>query len=152
MLKQQGSTRPEHFRPISLCNVANNVCAKVLLNRLRPIIKDVISYNKKCFCTGKETSIIINILIANELLSTIRRKKKGKAALDSLKLDMSKAYDTVAWHFIEAILIRMGFPNHLIQLIKKCITTFSFQFTINGALIGAWNPMRRIQILYLHIC
>lgn len=41
--KNQNPTKPNHFRPIGLCNVAYKVIAKILVNRLRPLLQFMIS-------------------------------------------------------------------------------------------------------------
>lgn len=70
--------------------------------------------NQNAFVKGR--AISDNILMASELLITIRRiKRKGKGILAGLKLDMSKAYDRISWNFIKAVLIKMIFPLHWIH-------------------------------------
>lgn len=72
---------------------------QVLVNRLRPILKDAVTCNNNAFVQG--WAISNNILLANEILTTIKRKYKGKSVLTSLKLNMFKAYDQVSWPFNE---------------------------------------------------
>jgi hypothetical protein len=52
-----------------------------------------------------------NVLIAYESVHAMRRKKKGKNNFCAVKLDMMKAYDRVEWHFLEAIMLRLGFSD-----------------------------------------
>ena len=37
-------------------------------------------------------------------------RKKGKKGSLALKLDISKAYVRVEWHFLQSIMEKMGFP------------------------------------------
>ncbi|KAL0292185.1 UNVERIFIED_CONTAM: hypothetical protein Sradi_6999000 [Sesamum radiatum] len=51
----------------------------------------------------------------------------------ALKVDLRKAYDTVEWDFLTAVLILFGFPEQFIQWIVECVTTPSFSVCLNGA-------------------
>jgi hypothetical protein len=66
-------SEPEHlkdFRPISLCNVIYKVIVKCLVNRLRPLLHDIIEPTQSAFIPGR--MITDNALIAFECLHALR--------------------------------------------------------------------------------
>ena len=87
------------FRPISLCNVLYKIISKVLANRLKRILKEVVHESQNAFVPDK--SITDNVLIVFETMHCINQRRKGKEALMAMKLDMSKAYDRVECHTLK---------------------------------------------------
>lgn len=79
------------FRPISLCNVVYKILVKVLANRLKPTLNNIIAENQSAFVPGR--MIIDNIMLAFETQHFLKRKTQGKEGYVALKIDMSKAYD-----------------------------------------------------------
>ena len=61
------------FRPISLCSVPYKILTKVIANRLKALLPTLIGPYQSSFITGR--SIIDNIIIAQELVHSMRRKK-----------------------------------------------------------------------------
>jgi hypothetical protein len=104
--KVDNPERVAQFRQISLCNVVYKVISKVLSNRLRVILPEIISHHQNAFVPGR--LITDNILLAYECIHTMK-KKKGKRGLCAVKLDMHKAYDRVEWSFLEKIISKLGF-------------------------------------------
>ncbi|KAL6183177.1 hypothetical protein ACLB2K_044588 [Fragaria x ananassa] len=64
-----------HFRPISLCNNSYKILAKLLANRLKPLLPTLISHNQNAFVS--ERLIQDNILLAHEAYHYLRLKKEG---------------------------------------------------------------------------
>lgn len=60
--KMEGANSPEKFRPIALCNVIYKIISKVIANRLKPILPNLISEEQSGYVEGRQ--ILDNILLA----------------------------------------------------------------------------------------
>ncbi|XP_059445337.1 uncharacterized protein LOC132177129 [Corylus avellana] len=131
------------FRPISLCNVSYKLIAKVLANRMKKVLGDIISPNQSAFILGR--LITDNVIIAFEALHTMDTRLKGKEGYMALKLDMSKAYDRVEWGFLEAVMKRIGFAPRWVQLLMTCVKTVNYSILINGRPYRKITPSRGLR-------
>ncbi|XP_074321437.1 secreted RxLR effector protein 78-like [Silene latifolia] len=98
----------------------------------------LVSESQNAFIPGRYISD--NILLAHETIHRILSHKKGKHGRCAFKADMSKAYDRIKWDFLEAVLMRFGFPPKLVQLIMNCVTTVSYEVLFNGAPLPRFQP------------
>jgi hypothetical protein len=95
------------YRPISLCPVLYKIGAKAVTNRLRGCLNEIVSEEQSAFVPDR--LITDNVLVAYKSVHAMKKRKKGKNFSCAVKLDMMKAYDRVEWHFLEAILHKLGF-------------------------------------------
>jgi hypothetical protein len=115
------------YMPISLCNLCYKLIAKVIANRVKPILSRALSCEQLGFLKGRQ--ILDAIGTAQECLHSIKLKKL-KALI--LKLDLKKAYDCVNWDFLRLILIKTSFSLTSTNWIMSCVVSSSFVVLING--------------------
>jgi hypothetical protein len=74
------------FHPISLCNVIYKMVSKCLVNRLRPLLEDIIEPTQSAFNPGRV--ITDNTLNAFECLNAIKNGNNGCRKIGAYKLDL----------------------------------------------------------------
>lgn len=104
--KSNNPTHMSDYRPISLGNVISRILFKVIANRLKLVLSDVISEAQSAFVPN--WLIIDNTSVAYELLRGMRNRRRGKVGHMAMKLDISKAYDRVEWGFLRKIMLKIG--------------------------------------------
>ena len=127
-----------NYRPISLANIVSRIVSKVLANRLKLILPNVISDSQSAFVPNR--LIIDNTIVAFEILHRMRNKRSGKKGSMAVKLDISKAYDHVEWSFLRQIMLKLGFDQHWVQLAMETVCTASYSMLINGEPKGFIKP------------
>jgi hypothetical protein len=130
------------FRPISLANFTYKIISKILANRLKPLLQNIISPNQSAFLKGR--TIQDNSILAHEIFHSMK-KKRGSGGLMALKLDMDKAFDRMEWSFILRIFSCLGFSSNWIQLIEQCLSTVSFSVLLNGSPFGKFSASRGLR-------
>ena len=78
------------FRPISLCNTLYKLLSRIIVQRLKPFMTEVINPCQAGFVPGRRTSD--NNIIVQEAIRTLT-SRRGRTRYVALKLDLDKAYD-----------------------------------------------------------
>jgi hypothetical protein len=141
--KVKDPSRIKDLRPISLCNVLYKLVSKVLANRLKLVLPDIISDNQSAFVPGR--LITDNILLAYEATHFLKNKKKGGESYVAVKADMSKAYDRVEWDFLRQMMLKMGFNTGWVDVVMRCVTTANYRIKVNGQATKVFSPTRGLR-------
>ncbi|KAL2247912.1 UNVERIFIED_CONTAM: hypothetical protein Sindi_2643500 [Sesamum indicum] len=90
------------------------------------------------FSTGKLLKQVNSTLLA--LIPKVRLRPRC-----TLKVDIRKAYDTVEWDFLLAVMQLFGFPQTFTRWIEECVTTAAFSIGINGNPHGFFTGARGLR-------
>lgn len=113
-----------------------------MFSRLQKVLLDVISKSQGAFIEGR--SILHNILICQDLVKHYTRKTSQKCCM--IKIDITKAYDTVDWNFVDEMLKALNFPSHFSKLIMTCLTSTKYSLLLNGNTHGYFPAKRRLRL------
>lgn len=125
--KKETPRRVEDYRPISVINAVPKLISKILANRLRGVLSDLISPCQTAFVQGRQISDNFNA--TREILHHLA--KTGNPIM-FVKIDFAKAFDSVNWMFLFDIMQSRGFPDNWIKWIRDILTTASSRVLVNG--------------------
>lgn len=89
-----------------------------------------ISDHQSTFISGK--IIKNNILIAHELLYSIKHNIKGSGGKMAVRLYMSTDYDREEWTFVKNMLRALGFNERWIKIVMSCITIVNYSVMVTS--------------------
>ncbi|GLU05147.1 hypothetical protein SLE2022_222630 [Rubroshorea leprosula] len=118
----------KEYRPISLIGCLYKLLAKVLANRLKKVMANIISDSQSAFVGGRQ--LVDSVLILNEAVDEVKRRKQESFIF---KADFEKAYDCVDWDFLDWMMDRMGFGAKWRKWIRECLSTARISILINGS-------------------
>ena len=131
-----------HYRPISLCNTIYKVISKLLVDRLRTVIWNLVSPAQSAFISGRW--IAENQLIVQEILHSFK-KRKVKGGFIAMKLVLQKAYDRGNWGFLKLVMIQFGFCPKFVDWIMECVSSISFSILVNGGITKKFLSSRGLR-------
>ncbi|GKB74635.1 hypothetical protein Tco_0936047 [Tanacetum coccineum] len=132
------------YRLISCCNVIYKCISKIITNRIKNGLDDVVSLNQSAFILGR--SISDNILLTQELMHNYHLNRGHPRC--AFKIDIQKAYDTVSWKFLNNILMGFGFHKTMIKWIMACVSSTSYSINVNGELHGYFQGKEDDLIMF----
>lgn len=139
--KHDDAKEMKDYRPISCCNILYKVVSKILANRLKVLLPELIEPNQCTFMKGR--LLLENVLLATELVKDYHKQSIHPRSV--LKLDISNAFDSVNWSFITYTLRALGIPEMFVHWIHTCLSTATFSVSVNGELEGFFGSERGLR-------
>lgn len=124
--KKEGTESIQDFRPINLIHVVLKIINKILALRLAPHLNELIAPCQYAFIKGRS--------IHNSLLyvrTIARRFQQNKTPALLMKLDVSKAFDSVCWDYLLDLLECRGFPPRWRDWIAANLTSSTSSVLLN---------------------
>lgn len=118
ILTEESPESVKSFRPISLCNTCTKVVTKVIANRLKGILNEVVYPNQVSLIPGRQA--IDNVVICQEIIHSLRYITARSAGM-VVKIELVKAYDRMEWGFVEETLKDVSLPTAMINVIMGLI-------------------------------
>ena len=125
--KKVGADQPKDFRPISLVHSFAKLITKMLANRLADHLQQMVSPNQSAFIKGR--FIQDNFMLVQQTARYLHQQKQPRILL---KLDISKAFDSVSWPFLFEVLQHLGFGQIWRDIICGLLSSSSTQVLLNG--------------------
>ncbi|CAI5466594.1 unnamed protein product [Closterium sp. Yama58-4] len=116
-----------NYRPITLLNFIYKVLAKVMADRMKRVLHQVISPEQYGFIPGRRLSDAV-ALVAN----IFDVAKNEKADWYMLLVDFQKAFDSVSRDFLFQVLRRMGFPVRYVGWVEGLHENTTTKLLVNG--------------------
>lgn len=125
--KHEGVCTPDGFQPISLQNYPMKLFSKVMANRLKAAIPNIVDTNQTGFVQGRH--IAEKFVYAADLLRCCYTRK---APTGMLKLDFKKAFDSVSWDSLDSILACRGFDARWRMWVSLILSSGKTAVMLNG--------------------
>ncbi|XP_058751102.1 uncharacterized protein LOC131624142 [Vicia villosa] len=121
-----------NYRPIALANCKFKIITKIMADRLATILPSLISKEKNGFVMGR--NIKDSICLTSEAINILHNKSySGNVAL---KIDISKAFDTISWKFLLSTLECFSFCIKFCSWISTILHSAHLSIGFNGKQAG----------------
>ncbi|KAL5260700.1 hypothetical protein ACHWQZ_G010752 [Mnemiopsis leidyi] len=115
--KKGDLTKADNYRGISLTSIVSKTLNRMLLNRIKPRLEEVLRNNQNGFRPGRSTTS--HILALRRIIEGAKAKNL-KATM--VFIDFKKAFDSIHRGLLMKILLAYGIPKALVSLIEKLYT------------------------------
>jgi hypothetical protein len=128
---------PGDYRGLTLLNSDVKLMARILVNRLSPILRTLLHPGQHC---GVQGNTILDAIAT--IRDTIADAELTNGTMCILSLDLSEAFDRVAHEYLYGALGKYGFDGWVIDRIRKMYDGATSVAQINGY-VSREIPIRR---------
>ncbi|CAI5955220.1 unnamed protein product [Closterium sp. NIES-64] len=150
--KKGGRDQLENYRPITLLSFTYKVIARVVADRMKKVMHEVISPEQFGFLPGRKLLDAVGLVA--DVIEAARNKDHDWYLL---LVDFRKAFDSVSRDFLFTVLERMGFPSLFVDWVRGLHKDTRTSLLINGWLGDAVNVVSGVRqgcplAPYLFLC
>ena len=127
----------KNWRPITLLNTVYKIASSCIAARLKTVLPKLIGDDQKGFLKGKYIGENIRLLY-----DTLLYAKQHQIPSLLLMVDFEKAFDSVAWSFIEKSLCKFKFGKDITRWILTFYTNINSCVHVNGQ-YSQWFDVKR---------
>ena len=117
----------KNWRPISLLNTVYKIASGCIANRIKKILPSIIDFDQSGFMQGRFTGD--NIRLVYDILNHSKLHDRHGILL---LIDFEKAFDSVAWSFMEKCLIFFNFKEDIRRWIKVFYNNIKSSIIVNN--------------------
>ena len=139
--KVPGANSMGDYRPIALANFQFKIVTKIVADQLAYITSRIISIEQRGFVRDRNISDCI--ILASEAINSLDRNQFGGNI--ALKVDISKAFDTLDWNFLVLVLSNFGFETTFIDWILAILKFARLSILVNGRAVGFFACSRGVR-------
>jgi hypothetical protein len=126
--KKDGAEQVKDFRPISLVHSFAKLITKMLANRLAKRLNELVSPIQSTFIKGR--FIQDNFMLVQQTARLLHQQKLPRLLL---KLDITKAFDSVSWPFLIEVMQQIGFGHIWRDIVCGLSTSSTTQVLLNDS-------------------
>lgn len=123
------------FRPIDVANFRFKIISKILADRLAHITSKIVSPNQNGFIKGRQIKDCL--CVTSKAINLLPKIVIGGDV--AVKIDISKAFDTLNWHFLLQVLERFGFHRTFSLRILEILKSDFLSLRVNGISAGYFS-------------
>ena len=139
--KKKGSKLDlENYRPISLLNVDYKILTKVLANRVKGVIGEIVQPTQSYSIPGRDISD--TIATVRDVIEYLKRDGRGGIVVG---IDWNKAFDRVEHEFLFKVLERFGFGEGLVGWVRRLYGSAKSCVKVNGVLTDRFEVERSVR-------
>lgn len=130
----------KNWRPISLLNVDYKILARIMSNRLKYVLPNIVSNEQTCCVMGRDISE--NICGIRDIIDMAEREEiEGYI----LKLDQEKAFDRISHQYLFKVLEKFGFGSTFIKWIKIFYKDIRSAVKLNGFITDYFSIQNSVR-------
>ncbi len=130
----------KNYRPITMLNTDFKILAKILANRLKKVLPNIIQTNQAYAIPGRDITDTISS-IRDVVSYMITEKKSGYV----ISLDLEKAFDRVEHEYLFKIVQQFGFGDNFLKWLKILYKDSKSQVKCNGFITEIFKITRSIR-------